>query len=104
MNQNEITNGRLKRSQTRIAPGVEIRQAGSRRADCGQGVCEVSQSSWATFASPSSDPLARGTANSGSGQRLASLSSPSVPSSLCSSVLTTAITMIAAKIRPTMSE
>ena len=37
VNQNEITSGRSKKSQTRIAPAVAIRQAGSRRAPRGQG-------------------------------------------------------------------
>ena len=69
VNQNEITSGRSKRSQTRIAPGVRIWQAGVAAGARGQGSCELSQSSWATLASPSSWPGGGGTANSGSGQR-----------------------------------
>ena len=37
VNQNEITSGRSKRSQTRIAPAVVIRQAGVRRASARAG-------------------------------------------------------------------
>src|SRR2546423_15722716 len=66
MNQNEITSGRSKRSQTRIAPGAVIWQAEARRLSGGQGISEVSQSSWKTLASASSGPVvASGTADSG---------------------------------------
>ena len=101
VNQNEISEGRLKRSQTRIASGSESRQAGVRRASSGQGTSEVEQSSWAMFASPSSWPAASGTANSGSGQRSGRCSSPRIPSPPSPILLMTATTMTARKIRPT---
>ncbi len=74
-----------------------------RRAPAGQGTWEVSQSSWAMLASPSRALAATGTANSGSGQRGGSLSSPRVPSRLPVTVWKKAIATIAAKSRPTTS-
>ena len=101
MNQNEISEGRPKRSQTRIAPGSEIRQAGVRRASSGQGTCEVEQSSWAMFASPSS--CAGGVGDGELRQRpaLGALFETEVPSPPSPILLITATTMTARKTRPT---
>ena len=104
MNQNEITSGRSKRSQTRITLG-SVDLAG-RRAPVvlGTGVREVSQSSWKTFASASS--AAEQLGHRELGQRLAALASsaPSTPPSSVRNVLTVAITIRATKASPTKIE
>ena len=105
VNQNEITSGRSNRSQTRIAPGASISQAGSRRASAGQGFSEVEQSSWSMFASLSRGPVrASGTANSGNAMPRSSPPVPSVPPPSVRMVFRVATTISTKKAIPTKVE
>ncbi len=98
VNQNESTRGRLKRSQTRIAPLRGIWHAEGRRASAGHGFWEVEQSSWAMFASLSRGPggSAFGTANSDSGMPRSPPLIPSVPP-LCVRIVLSVATMISTR-------